>query len=201
MLTYKMATNAIKEGNPMPFFSNRVYDNVRTRVIVVHDGKMLLLEPHEPEAGWQLPGGGMEPNESLTECGEREVFEETGLNAKVTSVAFLREFVVPKYCTALEPIPAGHDGVGYGIEVYLYGHLTAPENANGKNLPQPRLERPGAQMPHWIPVTEIPKMPVWPKELKSLAAALAQGYQPRGILTFVSELESPWAEAPHVAFP
>ncbi len=82
----------------MQIFSHNIYENVRTRIIVIHMGKLLLLEPSEIGPGWRLPGGGLEPNESLAECGEREVMEETGIEVKVSSVAFLREFVVPKYC-------------------------------------------------------------------------------------------------------
>ena len=38
--------------------------SIRTWVIVVHDGNMLLLSPLEPGAGWRLPGGGLELDES-----------------------------------------------------------------------------------------------------------------------------------------
>src|SRR5690349_18566856 len=101
----------------MYMFTHNVYDNIRTRVIVINANRMLLLEPEQAGDGWRLPGGGLEMNESLSECGEREVMEETGIAVKVTNVAFLREFVVPKYCT----IPEG-DSVAYSMEVYLYAH-------------------------------------------------------------------------------
>ena len=82
-------------------FTHNIYRNIRTRVIVVRDGKMLLHAPCGDQMGGRdayrvLPGGGLEPNESLYECGEREVYEEAGLRVRVTSLAFLREWVVPK---------------------------------------------------------------------------------------------------------
>src|SRR5215217_5043650 len=142
---------------PMSIFSHNIYDNVRTRVIITQARKLLLLEPYKPGAGWQLPGGGLEINESLAECGEREVFEETGIAVKVTNVAFLLEWVVPKYCT----VP-GEEGIGFGLEVYLYAQPVTDQL-------EPRLEHPQAQRAHWILLDEVPALPLWPKQLKTLA--------------------------------
>ena len=70
---------------------------------VVGDGQgrvLLVLRARDPEAGrWSIPGGRLEPGESLAQAAAREVLEETGL---VVSVG--REVGV------LE-IPAGADTV------------------------------------------------------------------------------------------
>lgn len=162
--------------------------SIRTRVIIVHDGKMLLLSPFEPSAGWRLPGGGLELDESLADCGEREILEETGLTIRVTNVAFLREWVVPRYC-----VLPGSNETGYGMEVYLYAELVGG--------PQPLLTEAGSTgVPHWIPLEEVPALPLWPKELKTLAARMAAGESPRGVPAFVSQLEPPEAPAPDVSF-
>jgi 8-oxo-dGTP diphosphatase len=49
--------------------------------VVVHDGRLLLVKRAKPpgEGKWSLPGGRVEPGESLTEAVAREVLEETGL--------------------------------------------------------------------------------------------------------------------------
>jgi ADP-ribose pyrophosphatase YjhB (NUDIX family) len=53
---------------------------------VVHDaaGRLLLIRrAHDPGRGlWSLPGGRVEPGESLAEAVEREVREETGLDVR-----------------------------------------------------------------------------------------------------------------------
>lgn len=45
---------------------------------------LLVLRAHEPEAGrWTIPGGHLEPGETLAQCAQREVGEETGLEVAV----------------------------------------------------------------------------------------------------------------------
>lgn len=43
----------------------------------------VLLTKRQDNGQWCLPSGGVEPGESVAEACEREVLEETGLNAKV----------------------------------------------------------------------------------------------------------------------
>lgn len=47
------------------------------RVMVV-DGDKVLLIRHTYVPGWQFPGGGVDPGETLEEAGLRETLEETG---------------------------------------------------------------------------------------------------------------------------
>jgi 8-oxo-dGTP pyrophosphatase MutT (NUDIX family) len=47
-------------------------------VIIQNDNYQILLQ-HRKDGNWGLPGGLMEPGESLEETAIREVYEETGL--------------------------------------------------------------------------------------------------------------------------
>lgn len=164
----------------MSIFNHHIYDNIRTRVIVIYNHAMLLLPPSDAASAWRLPGGGLEPRESLADCAVREVQEETGLSVSIQSIAFLREWVVPTYCS----LPDTADRVGYGLEVYLYA---SPQHG----VTTLRPENPSEPTPCWVGLADIPTLPLWPKELKALAEALASGVLVMGVPSFVSQLEHP----------
>ena len=51
------------------------------------EGRVLLLRhTYRGNRPWGLPGGGLRPGESLEECLEREVLEETGMRVEVTAM-------------------------------------------------------------------------------------------------------------------
>ncbi len=70
-----------------------------TRAIIVHDGKLLLVNAY-PKARnsdlWCAPGGGVMPGQSLPENLIREVHEETGLLVSVGELALVNEFHEPR---------------------------------------------------------------------------------------------------------
>jgi phosphatase NudJ len=168
----------------MGIFSHDIYENIRTRTLVLHDGCLLVHPPErDSESGaWGLPGGGLEPHESLAECARREVLEETGIPVRIGPIAFLREWVVPRYTEASEP----GEGYGFGLEVFHYAYPEEP-------VPVPRPERAGDPPPRWIPLAAVPDLPIWPKQLKDLCRRLAEGAPPTDCRSFVGQLDSPYA--------
>ncbi|MBI5505262.1 MAG: NUDIX hydrolase [Deltaproteobacteria bacterium] len=54
---------------------------VAVGVVVVHEGRVLLVERAKPPslAQWAVPGGSVELGETLAQAAEREVLEETGV--------------------------------------------------------------------------------------------------------------------------
>jgi len=166
-------------------FSQNIYENIRTRTIVLYQGCILLHPPqNDGESAWRLPGGGLEANESLAECAQREVLEETGIAVRIGKIAFLREWVVPRYTRALEP----GEGHGYGLEVFHYAFPEEP-------VPEPQPEQPGIPAARWVPFAEVPDLPIWPKELKAFCRQLSQGQASQGCLSFMGYIESPWTRA------
>jgi mutator protein MutT len=64
--------------------------DVAVAVIVDSNNNILLTQRHDPKnpsthLKWQLPGGGIEKNETASPACYREVLEETGLTVKILS--------------------------------------------------------------------------------------------------------------------
>ena len=64
--------------------------DVAVAVIVNEKGRVLLTQRHEPSRpsihlNWQLPGGGVEKNETMEDACIREAYEETGLHIQLLS--------------------------------------------------------------------------------------------------------------------
>ena len=73
------------------------YENcprVRVAVVIVEEDRVLLVQhEHSGKRFWILPGGGLEFQETLRECGARELMEETGLEIRVGRFLFVAESI------------------------------------------------------------------------------------------------------------
>jgi 8-oxo-dGTP diphosphatase len=68
---------------------------IRVGAVVARGGALLLVRHQKPgrDPYWVLPGGRLEPDETIPECAEREVREETGLSARFSGVLYVGEFL------------------------------------------------------------------------------------------------------------
>ncbi len=62
---------------------------IAARGLVVEDNRLLFVSDNGDY--WYLPGGRLEGKESLTDCVEREVYEETGLMVKAGNLLHVLE--------------------------------------------------------------------------------------------------------------
>ncbi len=69
---------------------------INVRAIIWREGKLFAVKHKSQDGGeadyWCLPGGGLDPFESLEDGVRRELFEETGVTAKVGRMLFGQQF-------------------------------------------------------------------------------------------------------------
>jgi len=67
---------------------------VRVGVIVVHEGRVLLVKQHTSQGQdfWIVPGGGLKPDEGMLDCARREIAEETGLEVEPVRLLYIGDF-------------------------------------------------------------------------------------------------------------
>ncbi len=81
---------------------------VRSRVLVVHGGKLLLVKGIIGDGKWGLPGGGARPGEPVADSAVRELEEEAGLKAAADQLEQLGDFV--------------HSQAGVRYQAYFFLH-------------------------------------------------------------------------------
>lgn len=100
---------------------NRGY-NIGVGGAVVREDQLLLVRraSRHGRGNWQLPGGFIEPNETMEQAVVREVFEEAGVVAEVEAVLGLRSRYDPESGNGMyvvlvlrpisgEPVADGHE--------------------------------------------------------------------------------------------
>ena len=72
---------------------------VTVRAIVLHEGKLLCVKQKlynelsfTLNDYWNIPGGGLDPGESLIDCLKREMLEETAIAAVPGSLMYVQQF-------------------------------------------------------------------------------------------------------------
>lgn len=96
--------------------------NIARTAILDQDGRLLVLWRHDEDdynsGGPDLPGGGVEPDESPEQASIRETLEETGID--------LAGAVVRRVYESVHDIPDG-DGTKRMIRTFFAAYVSCPE--------------------------------------------------------------------------
>jgi 8-oxo-dGTP diphosphatase len=128
---------------------------IRVGAVVARGGALLLVRHQKPDRDpyWVLPGGRLEPGETIPECAEREISEETGLAARFSGVLYVSEFLSEGRHTVditVRMAPEGDEEAELGSD---------PEVAPGSE--------PTLRELRWVKTDKLPEIELLPAWIKA----------------------------------
>ena len=124
---------------------------VAVDAVVEHDGQILLIEYNDARLGrhWGLPGGGVEPGESIHQALSREVLEETGAHVLVGRLLLVNEYDPVLYGTIYSD--------NHELRLVFHCTLAAEQEWRAPTVPDPDQIGVG-----WMPLVELPHVCLLP---------------------------------------
>ncbi len=126
---------------------------LRVGVIIIKNESLLLTHSqYDDEEFWLLPGGGLEFQETLEECGVREIKEETGLDIKIEKLLYVRDFIP-------------NDGKNHVVDIFFLGKIKGGELKIGVD---PDHEKQKIKDVKFVPIENLENIKLYPKILPDL---------------------------------
>lgn len=132
---------------------------IRVAAILVEDGHLLLVQ-HE-KAGrtyYMLPGGGVDPGETLAQALERELLEETGLTVCTGDLVLASDAIAP-------------DGSRHVLNLCFTATRLGGTPTLGDDPRIVAISR--------VPVSDLPSLPLFPDFGEKLQALILAGFPER----------------------
>jgi 8-oxo-dGTP diphosphatase len=127
---------------------------VRVATVVEREGALLLVCHQKPyrDPYWVLPGGRLEPGETIPECAGRELAEETGLTAGFSGVLYVSEF-----------LREGRHTIDVVARMSLEGEAEASLGSDPEVVPG---NEPTLREVRWVSVEELREIELLPSSIK-----------------------------------
>ena len=135
-------------------FQGKMDFGIRVGAVVERDGTLLLVRHQKPDRVpyWVLPGGRLEPGETIPECAEREISEETGLSARFLGVLYVSEF-----------LKEGRHTVDVTVKMAAGGNEEAELGSDPEVVPG---SEPTLRELRWVEVDELREIELLPPWIK-----------------------------------
>ena len=117
---------------------------IRCTALIIENNSVLLVEYDDNGIHYNLPGGGLEPGETIIEGVAREVFEETTAEVEVGPLALIYEF------------PPHKQSGDYDEDAKHGLHLIFECTLKNGSIPKlPEYPDPNQTAVKWIPIEEL----------------------------------------------
>jgi 8-oxo-dGTP diphosphatase len=127
---------------------------VRIATVVEQEGALLLVRHQKPDRDpyWVLPGGRLEPGETIPGCASRELTEETGLTADFCGVLYVSEF-----------LREGRHTIDVVVRMALQGEAEARLGSDPEVTPG---TEPTLAEVRWVSLEELQEIELLPASIK-----------------------------------
>jgi len=124
---------------------------ITVRAVIIQDNKVLLIKKDSPQEGvrYNLPGGALEPGETLHQAVIRECLEEINSAVEAFDVLHIADFFIPK----LDPKPYTR----HQLEVLI--QCQTPVDYIPSSGPDPDKHQVGVE---WLPVEKLAEQTISP---------------------------------------
>ncbi|KOO44256.1 NUDIX domain-containing protein [Priestia koreensis] len=123
---------------------------VRSSALIIENESILLVEFHDENGlHYNLPGGGVEPFETVMEAAKREAKEEASIDVDVTSLAFVYEYA-PQHAEAR---------YGETHSLTLFFDCKRKGGGTPKMSPSPDPNQTDVK---WIPLDQLDQVVLYP---------------------------------------